>query len=138
VTEDRPQTPIERPDLNGRRLVSRESPEVWLVFHGRRHLIPDAEVHGRLFASTDLTVTGEIEGVIRGPDIHPDAVLICAGADGPAYLLTAAYEGGVRKHLIPDDQAMELFEFDRSKALVVPPLVLGAIPAGRDLTGQDF
>jgi hypothetical protein len=127
----------ERPDLNGARLVVSGASEVWLVFHGRRHLAPTAEVISRLFRSTDLTVVAGVDDIARGPDLHPDALLIRDGETGALYLLTAAYEGGVRKHLIPGEPDLALFDFDPAQALVLPTLVVSALPAGRDIAAPE-
>lgn len=124
---------VERPDLNGLRLVEPGGSEIWLVFHGRRHRVPNA-VHAALFMDADFTVFGGVEQIERGPDLIESSILIRGGdPNGPFYLLTAAYEGGVRRHLIANHSVLAAFGFNPSKATELPEAVLGALPAGRDL-----
>jgi hypothetical protein len=126
----------ERPDLDGSRLIELGKPDVWLVFQGRRHRVPSPQVYENLFSETDNLVTvTDLDAIARGPELSPDAMLIRADGGTSIYLLTAAYEGGVRRHFIPNYESFVEFSFDLSKVRDFPPLLIDALPTGRDITG---
>jgi hypothetical protein len=127
---------VERPDLDGSRVVEAGSPNVWLIFHGRRHRIPSPEVYENLFSETDALITVEAVDIIaRGPDLSDGAMLIRAVDGTSIYFLTAAYEGGVRRHHIPNYESFLEFGFDMSKVREFPVLLVDALSTGRDITG---
>jgi len=125
---------VDRPDLDGLRLIQEGQPDVWLVFHGQRHRIVSTTVYDTLFGEvTRLVNTPDVEHVTRGPDLAEGACLIRPDGDLVIYLLTRGADGAVRKHFIPTYESLVDFGFDETKVRQVPSLLVEGLTAGADL-----
>lgn len=125
---------IERPDLDGLRLFEPGKPDVWLVFHGRRHRIASSNVYDSLFHEVDgIIESQEIEGVALGDQIGEGACLIRADGTLPVYLLTV-FDGEARRCHIPSYEVLRDFGFHEKKVRDASPLLVNAVPIGEALT----
>jgi hypothetical protein len=123
----------ERPDLDGLRLIESGGPDVWLIFHGRRHRVPSTAVYDRLFSEIEgLVHSSEIQSIARGDDLSAGACLIRGDGTLAVYLLTTV-EGELRRLFVPTYESLRDFRFDEAKVRDVPTLLLQAVPTGAEL-----
>jgi hypothetical protein len=123
-----------RPDLDGMRLHKPDSPDVWLVFHGRRHRVASPAVYDALWSEIDRLVQfEEADSVELGEELVDGTCLVRAEGTLPIYLLTVM-GGEVRRFFIPTYEALLAYGFDEGKVRELPHLVLRAIPSGDELT----
>lgn len=123
----------ERPDLDGLRLIQPGTPDVWLMFDGKRHRIASPAVYDALFSEIDrLVAFPEADSISMGEPIGEGSCLIRADGTLAIYLLTA-FEGEARRGFVPTYESLRDFGFDEAKVRDVPMLLLNAIPVGPDL-----
>ena len=126
---------FERPDLDGKSLITPGRPDTWIVFHGKRHRIPSTMVFDALFSNIEhLASIEEVDEIALGPDLSEGACLIRETGTLAIYLLTGLPEGGVSRHFVPTYESLVDFSFDESKVVMLPKLVMDALPLGRELT----
>jgi hypothetical protein len=125
---------IERPDLDGLRLQQPGTPDVWLMFHGRRHRVASTAVYDALWSEVSgLVVHHDVESIALGEELSEGCCLV--RADGTVFIhLLTAIDGEIRRCFIPNYESLVDFGFDEAKVRDVPGLLLQAVPAGRDLT----
>lgn len=69
--------PTLRPDLNGQRLVTRGSADVWFIVHGAKRRISSSQVLESLFVSTERYITSvNVEEIESGADIGERSCLV--------------------------------------------------------------
>jgi len=125
---------IERGDLDGRRLIQPGKPDVWLMFHGRRHRVVSPAVYDALWSEVEgLTPSDDVPEIAMGPELNEGTCLIRAEGALPIHLLTGF--PAVRRLFIPTWESLLEFGFDETKVKTVPALVLEAIASGPDLDG---
>jgi hypothetical protein len=125
---------IERPDLDGLRLHQPGRPDVWLMFHGRRHRVASSGVYDALWSEVAGLVTShDIDSIALGDDLAEGTCLIRADDTVFIHLLTVI-GGEVRRCFIPNYESLVDFAFDEAKVINVPPLLLQGVAAGRDIT----
>lgn len=128
---------IERPDLDGLRLYARDHPDVWLVFSGRRHRIASPAVYDAMFSEIDRLVAFDgIEQIALGDELCEGSCLVRADGALSIYLLTMI-DGEVRRHFVPTYETLCDFGFAEERVREIPPLLLEAVPAGRDLVSAS-
>lgn len=119
----------ERDDLDGHRLTQPGTPDVWLMFHGKRHRVASPEVYDSLWSEVDRVVpSDEIDAIALGPELNDGTCLIRPRGFLSIYLLTGARH--VHRLFIPTFETLRDFGFDEAKVHDIPPLVLEAIPDG--------
>jgi hypothetical protein len=125
---------LERPDLDGMRLIEEGSSQVFLMFGGRRHHISSSAVYDALFSEiTGLVTFSDVALIAEGPELGDGTCLIRADESLFIYLVMRSAEGQVRRHFIPTYESLLDFCFDESKVRNVPPIVMEAIPEGEEL-----
>ncbi len=125
---------LERPDLDGMRLMEEGSSQVFLMYGGRRHHISTSAVYDALYSEITGIVTFSDVGLIaQGPDLGDGTCLIRADESVFIYLVTRSAEGQVRRHFIPTYESLLDFGFDEGKVRNVPPILMEAVPEGEEL-----
>jgi hypothetical protein len=121
-------------EFNGARVFTPGKPEVWLVFHGTRHHLVSPAVYEALFISGEgLTMMDDVEEIQRGADLVDGTCLVRAEGELPIYLVTGFPQTAIRKHYVASYDSFLAFAFSEEKVRIVPPLVLAAVPTGREL-----
>ena len=128
---------VERPDLDGFRLFRPGSPDVWLVFHGRRHRVASSAVYDALWSEIDGLVNFDaLEEVAIGPELAGGTCLIRAEGTVFIHLLTTQ-DGEIRRLFVPTFESLQGFGFDEGRVRDLPALAVQGIPAGEDLTAAS-
>jgi hypothetical protein len=123
---------VERSDLDGSRLIQPGKPDVWLMFHGRRHRVVSPTVYDNLWSEVEgLTPREDIPDIAMGPELNEGTCLIRAEGTLPIYLLTGF--PAVRRLFVPTYETLLAFGFDEARVKTVPPLVMEAVSPGPDL-----
>ncbi|WP_462122045.1 hypothetical protein [Methylorubrum thiocyanatum] len=122
-----------RDDLDGLRLVASDSPDVWLVFAGRRHRIASPAVYQALFAGPDdLIFSEDIPSITMGEELNDGTCLVRPTGSHAIFLVTG--RAPVRKFHIPTFESFTDFGFSESAVIDVPALILEAVELGGELT----
>jgi hypothetical protein len=123
---------ILRHDLDGARLREPDSPNVWVVYGGRRHRIESSSVYDALFSEVDrIILSHEIGEIEMGPELNDGTCLIRVRGTLPVYLVTGFPHA--KRHFIPTFEAVLDFGFDLTKTHDIPAIVIESIPMGEDL-----
>lgn len=127
----------EREDLDGLRLIEPGKPEVWLMFHGRRHLVASTEVYDSLWSEIDgLVYREDVAEIAMAEELNAGTCLIRAEGGLSIYLLTGSPQ--VKRYFIPTWESLVDFGFDEAKVKSIPPLALEGVPlAGEIVSGAD-
>lgn len=113
------------------RVTQDGAPDVWLIFHGRRHRIGSPEVYDSLFTGVEGVVALRGVNVIAaGPELSTGTCLVRAEGSLGIYLIARSMGGQVRRHLIPTYESMLGFGFDEQKVRTVPPLMVEGLASG--------
>lgn len=122
-----------RDDLDGLRLLGSGSQDVWLMFHGQRHLVADADVYDSLWSERDGLVHHDgLDEIPVGPPLGQGTCLIRAEGQLSIYLLTGW--PGVRRHLVATWESLLDFGFDEGKARPIPPLALEGLALSGEIS----
>ena len=122
-----------REDLDGLRLTEPGKPDVWLVFHGRRHRVSSPLVYDALFADTQgLVHTDEIASIMMGPELNDGTCLVRAFDTLAIFLVTGRYPR-VTRHYIPSFESFSDFGFALDAVKEVPLLMLENITLAAEL-----
>lgn len=122
-----------RDDLDGLRLVEPGKPDVWLMFHGRRHRVASPAVYQSLFAEAEALVhSDEIPSIAMGPELNDGTCLIRAQDTTGIFLITGRYPK-VAKHYIPSFESFTDFGFSLAAVKDVPPILLEHVPLAPEL-----
>lgn len=122
-----------RDDLDGLRLATPDSSDVWLVFGGRRHRIASPAVYQALFSSADdLIFSEDIPSITMGPELNDGTCLARPAGYHTIFLVTGREP--VRKHHIPTYESFTDFGFNDGAVIDVPPLIIEAVELGGELT----
>ncbi|CAO4177949.1 hypothetical protein [Methylorubrum extorquens] len=123
---------ILRHDLDGVRLSDPDSPNVWVIYGGRRHRIESSNVYDALFSEVDrIILSHEIDEIEMGPELNDGTCLVRARGTLPVYLVTGFPHA--KRHFIPTLETVLAFGFDLTKAHDIPAIVIDSIPMGEDL-----
>ncbi len=118
--------PAPRPDLNGSLLTPPNGGPVYTVIWGFLHWIPDPTTFNNLFRSwNDIVKSTDLPSIPQFPPLTSGALLIQAAGQAPVYLLTNGL-----KNWITSPAAMDKYHFNWGRILVLPPVVVNAIPTG--------
>ncbi|GJE53266.1 hypothetical protein GOFOIKOB_6343 [Methylobacterium tardum] len=122
-----------RTDLDGLRLVEPGKPDVWLMFHGRRHRVASPAVYDALFAEAEALVhSDEITSIAMGPELNEGSCLIRAEHTTGIFLITGRYPKVV-KHYIASYESFTDFGFSLAAVKDVPAILLDHVPLAPDL-----
>jgi hypothetical protein len=122
-----------RDDLDGLRLAEPESPDVWLVFGGRRHRVASPAVYQALFSGAeDIIFSEDIPSITMGPELNDGTCLARPAGSHMIFLVTG--RGPVRKYHIPTFESFTDFGFNEGAVIDVPALILEAVELGGELT----
>lgn len=122
-----------RNDLDGLRLVEPGKPDVWLMFHGRRHRVASPAVYDALFAEAEALVhSDEIPPIAMGPELNDGTCLVRAQDTMGIFLITGCYPN-VTKHYIPSFESFSDFGFSLAAVKDVPAILLDHVPLAPDL-----
>ncbi|MBB2960863.1 hypothetical protein [Methylobacterium sp. R2-1] len=122
-----------RHDLDGLRLASPDSPDVWLVFGGRRHRVASPAVYQALFAGADdLVFSEDIPAIMMGPELNDGTCLVRPTGSHAIFLVTGRTP--VWKYHIPTFESFTDFGFNESAVIDVPALLMEAVELGGELT----
>lgn len=125
---------LDRPDLDGLRLIEEGRPDVWLMYHGKRHRIASPAVYDSLFSEVSGLVTyPDVSSITLGPDVIEGSCLIRADETVFVHLLTASDSGEVRRHWVPTYESLLDFGFAEAKVRDIPHLAMELLPKGADL-----
>lgn len=122
-----------RRDLDGLRVRSPSSIEIWLIFNGMRHYIVSPTVYDALFHNHDIRDLPDVEKLMRGPDLVDGTVLV-RGSDGRIFLVTAVAADNIRRYLISDWPTFQALDFDISLVVDVPDIVISAVLVAPSIT----
>jgi len=123
-----------RTDLDGQRLVVPGKPEVWLVFNGERHRIPNSTAYDRLFSEVERLITSvDVDSIKRGEDLDEDVCLVRPEGGHQIFLVTGSGEN-IRRHHIVSFETLVDFGFDIVKTREVPSILVRALSEGEPLT----
>jgi hypothetical protein len=119
-------------DLDGYRVGLPYDPNVWLVYHGRRHRISSPMAYDALFSDTSaILILPDLSSIPEGPEINDGSCLVSASKAGPAYFVTG--QAPTQKYLVPSADIFSDFGFCLEKILAVPSIVAKAVPEGPEL-----
>ena len=125
---------VTRSDLDGQRLVTPGSPDIWLVFHGERHRVPSSRAYDNLFNETERLITSvNVEEIKLGVDLEDAVCLVRPEGGHEIYLVTGSDEGIKRYHIENYDSFLD-FGFDSAKIREVPDILIRAVEPGAPLT----
>ncbi|MDB4778389.1 hypothetical protein OAG68_02925 [bacterium] len=111
-----------RPDLNGVRVKTAASPDIYLIVDGELRHIPSPEIYDRLFKSWDgIVVDNNIDRIVMGKPLT-DAVLI-KGSNSPDVFLL---DRGVKRH-ISSPATMSHYNFAWNRVHTSPQAEVDAI-----------
>lgn len=117
------------PELAGRKIRLRGATPIYLIDpDGYRRLIPFPLTFMNLFKDSSLLevrVCNSVEGIIAGEPFDEGSVLLRGRSSEKTYLLDRK-----KKRLIPNLRTMHKYEFNEEAVVVVPQIVVDAIPDG--------
>lgn len=123
-----------RPDLDGVRLHAVGKPEIWLVFHGRRHRVAGPAVYESLFSeSTGLLLNDGLDAIEEGAELNEGTCLVRFDGRSNVYLLTGS-GGNTSVHEIPSMETFVDFALNMGRVRDVPALLRHAVREGEALT----
>lgn len=118
-----------RPDLAGRKVRVRGETPIYLVDpDGYRRLVPFPHTFMNLFADRVLLqvqAAGDIADIPEGPALDNGTMLLRGISCERFYLLDHG-----RRRLITSRRIMEKYEFTEEATIVVPRVLIDAIPEG--------
>jgi hypothetical protein len=125
-----------RTDLDGMRLVEPGKPDVWLMFHGKRHRVVSAEVYDALFSDVEaLIFNDDVQSITMGPELAPGTCLVRPKGLSSIFLVTG--RGSlVEKYYIPTYESFITFGFNMDTVVDVPPILLDAVALSGELTSS--
>lgn len=124
----------EHPDLDGVRLSKPDGPDVWLVFHGKRHRIVSPAVYESLFAdASGILFNPAIDDIATGSDLNDGTCLVRFEGRPDIYLATESGPNAQIMH-IPSYEVFVDFGFDLTKVREIPAVLFEVIPKGPTLT----
>jgi len=117
---------IDWAQYDGQRVKGSNSVWVYLILHGRLHLIPDATTYSNLFTNWNgISVNNYlVNNVPWGPALSSGAILT-KGSEDWVYLVSDG-----KRLLIPDAATFNTFYFAWNKIVTVPDVILESIPTG--------
>ena len=118
-----------RADLDGLRIRTPSTGEVWLMFHGVRHYITSPAVYDAMFSNLSVRDVPETATIMRGADLVDGAVLV-RGGDCRIFLVTAVNATEVRRFRIVDWETFQTFGFDIDLVKDVPDILISAVADG--------
>jgi len=122
-----------RDDLDGLRLAAPDSPDVWLVFGGRRHRVASPSVYQALFAGADdLIFSEDIPSITMGPELNDGTCLVRPIGSHTIFLVTG--RAPPRRYHVPTYESFTDFGFNERAVIDVPALILEAVELGGELT----
>lgn len=122
-----------RDDLDGLRLAAPDSPDVWLVFGGRRHRVVSPTVYQALFAGPDeLIFREDIPSITMGPELNEGTCLVRPIGSHAIFLVTG--RAPPRRYHIPTYESFTDFGFNERAVIDVPGLILEVVELGGELT----
>ncbi|MHB8285901.1 MAG: hypothetical protein ACYDD1_14660 [Caulobacteraceae bacterium] len=124
-----------RPDLNGARIYSPGTCDVWLVFQGMRHRIASPSVYVSLFSDVrGMIALDEIAGILRGPDIDDGACMVRDKSTSELFLIFGSSASSLYSYSIPDLKTFNFYDFNASAVIEVPSIMISAIPRSGEIT----
>jgi hypothetical protein len=124
-------TPEPAPQLNGLLLQLPGAAPVYLVLNSFRRWVPSPVTLDRLFVPGRKIISDlGIGTVSEGPALSVNAVLAKADNSDRIYLVT----NGV-KMWIPSPDIFNRYQFNSSKVVTVPSILIESIPNGPDVEG---
>lgn len=124
---------VTREDLDGLRLVEPGKPDVWLMFHGRRHRVCSPQVYEALFSDIEgLVYSDEISSITMGPELNDGTCLIRALGTLAIFLVTGRYPHVTRYYITSYNSFCD-FGFNMNAVTDVPSILLDALAIGDDL-----
>ena len=125
----------ERPDLDGIRIKERGSPNVWLVYHGRRHRIASPGAFIALFHDdAELIYHDDLATIKLGREINEGSCLVQGETSSAIYLITGFPVIKIKKHPIGSWESFLDYGFNIEKVERVKSIVLDAVPIGKEIT----
>ena len=129
--------PERRPDLDGERLVDLATSQIWVMFHGERHLVASDDVYNNLFSERERLVTAvDVNTVERGADLEAGTCIVRPEGSGNIYLVTGS-GGDVRRHYVTSFECLCDFGFDIGKTRNVPEILVRTVREGEALTSAS-
>lgn len=120
---------IPHPELAGQKVRMRGTTPVYLIDpEGYRRLVPFPLTFMNLFEDRELLkvlVTSAVAGIPEGPALENGALLMRGNSCDHIYLLDQG-----RKRRISSRQVMEKYGFSEKAAVVVPKILIDAVPEG--------
>lgn len=124
------------PALDGKRVKDPNEPAIYFVWNdGYKCHIPDPTTYNNLFRSWGGILKldpEELAQIATGPPLTSGAILARAKDTAPVYLITNG-----KKHHIKNPNVMEYCWFRWDAVVVVPPIMLDAIPTGPIVDAGD-
>jgi hypothetical protein len=118
-----------RPELAGCKVRSRGTTPIYLIDpDGYRRMIPFPLTYMNLFKDASLLrvqVCSSLADIIEGEPLDDGTVLVRGRCSEKIYLLDQR-----KKRLIPNLRIIDKYEFNEEAAVVVPQIVIDALPDG--------
>lgn len=122
-----------RSDLDGVRLHVIGRPELWLVFHGKRHRVASPAVYQSLFVETaGLLLNDEFDEIIEGAELNEGSCLIRFDGEHDVFLLTGSGKESTIYKIASQETFLD-FAFDEGRVRAIPVLFRAFIDEGEPL-----
>ena len=123
--------PEPHPELNGYLLKLPNTDPIYLILDGYRCHVPDFPTFQNLFRDGAAVFQEPLLNVVaQGPALSQGALLVRSDVtkDAKVYLLS----NGV-KRWIPNPEIFNLYQFNASRIVSLPVIVINSIPTGPDI-----
>ena len=115
-----------RPELNGKRIKTVDSPAIYLVIDGYRRGIPNPSTYNNLFRDwNNILISFDITSIPVAPSISSGALLVKSSDSNKVFLLS----DGQKRH-ISSPKIMDKYNFNWDRVNIVAPIFLSSIPTG--------
>jgi hypothetical protein len=126
-----PATGIPRPELAGAKVRVPGKTSIFVIDSlGYRRLIPFPHTFMNLFKDSaiirDVLVASSVDEITEGPALDDGALLVRGRCSERIYLVDHG-----RKRLISSQAVMDKYDFDEASILVVPQILIDAVPEGQ-------
>lgn len=124
------------PALDGKRVKDPDRPEIFFVWgDGYKCHIPNPTTYNNLFNTWSGVMKldpDELAQIAPGPPLTSGAILARAKDTAPVFLVTNG-----KKHHIKNPSVMGYCSFNWNAVVIVPPIMLDAIPTGPVIDAGD-
>lgn len=127
----RPEVGIPRPELAGAKVRVPGKTSIYVIDRlGYRRLIPFPHTFMNLFKDSavirDVLVASSVAEIAEGPALDDGALLVRGRCSERIYLLDRG-----QKRFISSQAVMNRYDFDEASVMVVPQILIDAVPEGQ-------